>query len=217
MKNNRSRYAKKPISTTARTRRRFDRLAFFYDFLETPMERLRIRSWRAGLHKRIIGHRVLEVGVGTGKNLAYHPKGTLFLAVDFSRRMMKRAIKRTRVLGLDVSFIEMDAEYLAFPENSFDTVFATFVFCSVPNPVAGLRELKRVCRPNGRLLLLEHMKPGNPILGLLFDLLNPFVVRIMGANINRKTTENVRNAGWNIEVEEKLASDIVRWIEAKPS
>ncbi len=204
------------ISATERTRRRYDRLAFLYDFLEAPVEWFRFRSWRAGLTRRILGPRVLEVGVGTGKNLAHYPEGFRFSAIDISRRMIKPARKKARVLGLDVAFIEMDAEHLAFPEDSFDTVFATFVFCSVPDPVAGLRELRRVCTPGGRLLLLEHMKPGNPILGLLFDLLNPIVVRLMGANINRKTTENIRKAGWKIRVEEKLSSDIVRWIEAEP-
>jgi len=159
---------------------------------------------------------VLEVGVGTGKNLAHYPEGFRFSAVDISNRMMKRARQKARDRGLDVAFIEMDAEHLAFPDNIFDTVFATFVFCSVPDPVEGLRELRRVCRPEGRLLLLEHMKPGNLILGWLFDLLNPVVVRIMGANINRNTTDNIRKAGWKIQVEENLASDIVRWIEAVP-
>lgn len=203
-------------STTELTRRRYDRLAFFYDFLEAPVEWLRFDSWRTRLCKRIGGQRVLEIGVGTGKNLVHYPKGFRFSAVDISNRMMKRARQKARVLALDVAFVEMDAEHLAFPENSFDTVFATFVFCSVPDPVAGLRELRRVCMPEGRLLLLEHMKPGNLILGWLFDLLNPVVVRIMGANINRKTTDNVRKAGWKIQVEEKLAWDIVRWIEAVP-
>jgi ubiquinone/menaquinone biosynthesis C-methylase UbiE len=91
-----------------------------------------------------------------------------------------------------------------------------FVFCSVPDPVLGLRELQRVCKTNGRLLLLEHMRPENPIFGLFFDLINPMVVRMMGANINRRTMENIKCAGWRIRVEEHLSLDIVRWIEAQP-
>jgi ubiquinone/menaquinone biosynthesis C-methylase UbiE len=110
----------------------------------------------------------------------------------------------------------MDVQQLAFTDHYFDTVFATFVFCSVPDPVLGLRELKRVCKPDGRLLLLEHMRPGNPLLGFFFDLINPMVVRMMGANINRRTMDNIRRAGWKILYEERLSSDIVRWIEAKP-
>ena len=110
----------------------------------------------------------------------------------------------------------MDVQQLAFPNNSFDTVFATFVFCSVPDPVAGLKELKRVCKPNGKLLLIEHMRPSNVLLGLLFDMMNPMVVRMMGANINRRTMDNIKKAGWQILKEEHLSGDIVRWIEAKP-
>ncbi len=117
---------------------------------------------------------------------------------------------------MDVRFLEMDAQNLAFPDHSFDTVFATFVFCSVPDPVIGLRELRRVCKPQGRLLLLEHMRPDNAALGFFFDALNPMVVRMMGANINRKTMDNIRSAGWQIRVEEHLSADIVRWIEAAP-
>ncbi|MGD2127179.1 MAG: methyltransferase domain-containing protein, partial [Desulfobacteraceae bacterium] len=97
----------------------------------------------------------------------------------------------------------------------FDTILATFVFCSVPDPVVGLKELRRVCKPGGRLLLLEHMRPENPVLGLLFDMINPLVVRIMGANINRRTMENIRMAGWQIRKEEHLSGDVVRWIEAE--
>ena len=101
-------------------------------------------------------------------------------------------------------------------DDSFDTVFATFVFCSVPDPVAGLRELRRVCKPDGRLLLLEHMRPESSLAGIIFDLINPIVVRIVGANVNRRTADNVRRAGWQIQLEEKLSSDVVRWIEAGP-
>jgi ubiquinone/menaquinone biosynthesis C-methylase UbiE len=198
------------------TRRRYDRLASFYDLLEAPVERFRFASWRARLRDRILGDRALEVGVGTGKNLPYYPRDVKVTAVDLSPRMLERARRRASVLGLEVELREMDVQDLAFPDHVFDTVFATFVFCSVPDPVLGLRELRRVCKPDGRLLLLEHMRPGNPILGLLFDLLNPMVVRMMGANINRRTMENIRRAGWRIRVEERLSSDIVWWIEAEP-
>ena len=110
----------------------------------------------------------------------------------------------------------MDAQQLAFQDHLFDTVFATFVFCSVPDPVLGLKELKRICKPDGRLLLLEHMRPGNRVLGFIFDLVNPLVVRMMGANINRMTIDNIKSAGWQIKIDQRLSSDIVRWIEAKP-
>jgi ubiquinone/menaquinone biosynthesis C-methylase UbiE len=203
-------------SDTNLTRKRYERVASFYDRLEAPMERFRFCSWRSRLRNRITGNRALEVGIGTGKNLPYYPPGVKVTAIDLSPRMLERARRRASVLGLEVELLEMDVQDLEFPERAFDTVFSTFVFCSVPDPVAGLKELRRVYKPAGRLLLLEHVRPGNPLLGLLFEVLNPIVVRMVGANINRRTVENIRRAGWQIRVEERFFSDIVVWIEAEP-
>jgi len=203
-------------SDTDLTRKRYDRVASFYDLFETPMERFRFSSWRAKVRNRIVGSLVLEAGVGTGKNLPHYPPGAKVTAVDLSPRMLKHAQRRASTLGLEVEFAEMDVQHLGYADHVFDTVFATFVFCSVPDPVQGLKELRRVCKPTGRLLLLEHMRPGHPLLGMLFNVLNPIVVRMMGANINRRTIGNIRKAGWRIQVEEQLYADIVLWIEAEP-
>jgi ubiquinone/menaquinone biosynthesis C-methylase UbiE len=204
------------VSRNRLTRNRYNRNAFIYDLMEAPLEFLRLAAWRKKLRGCIIGSRALEIGVGTGKNLYYYPPGVKMSAIDFSHRMLLRAKKKALQDNLKVEFMEMDAEQLAFPDNYFDTVFATFVFCSVPDPVQGLKELRRVCKPDGRLILLEHMRPANPVLGFLFDVLNPLVVRMMGANINRMTIDNIRSAGWQIKIDQKLSSDIVRWIEAIP-
>jgi ubiquinone/menaquinone biosynthesis C-methylase UbiE len=198
------------------TRKRYNRIAFLYDLMEGPMERLRFAGWRRKLTGRIAGPTALEVGVGTGKNLIFYPDGVHTTAIDLSPRMLERARKRANTLNLDVNLQEMDVQHLDFADDSFDTVFATFVFCSVPDPVAGLQELRRVCKPDGRLLLIEHMRPENFILGLIFDLLNPMIVRMMGANINRRTISNIRKADWQIKAEECLSSDIVKMIEAAP-
>jgi ubiquinone/menaquinone biosynthesis C-methylase UbiE len=199
-----------------RTRKRYDRLAFAYNFLEWPVEQFRFASWRARLKNCIHGSHVLEVGVGTGKNLPYYPEDLNVTAIDLSPRMLVRAHVKAERLGSKVNLIEMDIQQLNFPNQHFDTIFATFVLCSVPDPVAGLQELRRVCKPDGKLFLLEHVRPGNVVLGPIFDFFNPIVVRMVGANINRRTLNNVRAAGWRIQVAEPLASDIVQWIEAVP-
>ena len=198
------------------TRKRYNRIAFLYDLMEAPMERLRFASWRRKLMGRIAGPTALEVGVGTGKNLIFYPDDLDITAIDLSPRMLERARKRANKLNLNVNLQEMDVEHLNFADDSFDTVFATFVFCSVPDPIAGLQELRRVCKPDGKLLLLEHMRPENYALGLIFDLFNPMIVRMMGANINRRTINNIRQAGWQIKAEECFSSNIVRMIEAPP-
>lgn len=197
-------------------RRRYNRFAFVYDLMEWPMELWRLAGWRSRLRDEIIGPRALEVGVGTGKNVPYYPSDVSITAIDFSPKMLARAQDRVRRRGGKVVLHEMDVQHLAFPDASFDTLFASFVFCSVPDPVQGLTELRRVCKPDGRLLLLEHMRPGNFWLGRLFDALNPLTVRITGANINRRTMENIEKAGWEIRVARPLSLDIVWWIEAAP-
>ncbi len=198
------------------TRKRYNRIAFIYDFLEAPMEHMRFAAWRGRLTAAIKGRRALEVGVGTGKNLVHYPNDVQITAIDFSPQMLDRARQKAEKLHLQIDLQEMDIQHLEFADHAFDTVFATFVFCSVPDPVAGLRELRRVCKPDGKLLLLEHMRPANPVLGFIFDVFNPLIVRIIGANINRRTVENIRQAGWQITVQENLSGDIVKWIEAAP-
>lgn len=91
-----------------------------------------------------------------------------------------------------------------FASGAFDTVVATFLFCSVPDPVQGLREVGRVVRPGGQVLLLEHVRIDRPVIGTLMDLLAPLFVRFDGANINRRTVENVIKAGLHIDRVEDL-------------
>lgn len=201
---------------TAATKARYDRIAPVYDAMEWFTECFAFQDWRRDLWSRVPAGRVLEVGVGTGKNLPYYPKDAEVMAIDLSDRMLEQARQRAESLDLDVDLRQMDAQKLTFENDTFDAVVATFVFCSVPDPVQGLRELGRVTKPAGDVWLLEHVRINKPVVGPLMDLLNPVVVRLMGANINRQTVDNVERAGLEVVDVEHLSGELVKLIHARP-
>lgn len=205
------------FQATARTKARYDRLAPIYDLMEALIERFTFSRWRKLLWSQVPGGKVLEVGVGTGKNMPYYPQDSQITAIDLSDKMLARARRRAEQEGLHMDLPLMDVQALRFADNTFDSVVASFVFCSVPDPVRGLMEVRRVLKPDGRVVLLEHMRAENGLAGVLMDLLNPFVVRITGANINRYTVENVKKAGLEIEKVKRLSAlGIVKLIIARP-
>jgi len=120
------------------------------------------------------------------------------LAYGRWRRIVWNHVERGRDRSR-LHFSQMDAQRLAFPDGTFGTVVSTFVFCSVPDPEVGLREIRRVLRPEGRLVLLEHVLSGIPGLRRFMRLINPVVVRLSGANIDRETVETVRRSGFELE------------------
>lgn|SRR5574337_865615 len=158
---------------TRRLLRRWDRQARFYDRLTAPMEgMLGLARGRAWVFERVAKGRVLEIGAGTGKNIDHYPEGATVVATDLSPGMLARAVEKSRGRPGRVRFVVADAEELPFKERSFDTVVATCVFCSMPDPLSGLREARRVLREGGEVVLLEHIRPRG-ILGRVFDLLDP--------------------------------------------
>lgn len=199
---------------TALTKSRYDREAETYDRRMSFMERLGLRSLRRKLWSLVRGREVLEVGIGTGSNIPFYPLDAQITGIDLSDKMIEQARKRAEKEGVSVQLFEMDAQALRFPQATFDSAVCTCVFCSVPDPIRGLSEVRRVLKPGGKLYMVEHVRAGG-LLGLLFDLMNPLVVRIAGSNINRRTVDNVRRAGFEIESVESRFLGIVKLIVAR--
>jgi phosphatidylethanolamine/phosphatidyl-N-methylethanolamine N-methyltransferase len=200
---------------SADIKRRYNRIAPYFDGMEAVMEGLFFKSWRKRLWGKVNGHHVLEVGVGTGKNFDYYPKDARITGIDFSEKMLNEARRKRDRKQVKVELDLMDVQCLSFANNSFDTVVASFVFCSVPSPIKGLRELYRVCKPGGQVLLLEHVLSSKPMIADAMNLLNPIVVGLVGANINRQTVKNVQACPFSSVRVDEDSSDIIKLIEAR--
>ena len=200
---------------TELAKRRYNRIAPVYEFMEGLIERSRYGKWRELLWSGVEGTHILEVGVGTGKNFPYYPLNAEITAVDFSEKMLRRAKDKASKQKVKVRLQQMDVQKLEFKDNTFDTVVTSFVFCSVPDPVRGLTEGERVCKPGGKVVLLEHVLSANRIMAWLMNLANPLAVRMFGANINRRTAENVSKSGLAVEQVTDLGAGIFKLIEAR--
>ncbi len=197
-----------------KTKRRYNRIAPYFDSLEGFLEGLFFSQWRKTLWDKIKGEHILEAGVGTGKNFPFYPSNSKVTAIDFSQEMLKRARKKRRHDGIAVELVLMDVQSLCYADNSFDTVIATFVFCSVPQPITGLKELYRVCKPGGQVLLLEHVLSSKPVMAKMMNFMNPLIASIFGANINRETLKNVQSCGFEKVILDPSSSDMVKLITA---
>lgn len=192
----------------------YDRVAPVYDLYSGPMEWLGGARRRRRLYEQASGD-VLEVGVGTGLNLEHYPAEVHVTATDVSQRMLERARARAAVAPAEVDLEVADVEDLPYADDSFDTAAATCVFCSVADPVQGLQELARVTRPDGRVLLLEHVRPRNRVLGFLADLISPLTRRLFGPYVNRRTERNIAAAG--LDIVEVRREGVWREIQARPA
>ena len=202
-------------SDSTAIKKRYDRIAPYFEGLEAVMEGLFFKNWRKRLWAKVEGHHILEVGVGTGKNFDYYPADSRITAIDFSPEMLKQAAHKKARKAVSVELELMDAQSLVFADNSFDTVIGSFVFCSVPLPLKGLKELYRVCKPGGQVILLEHVLSSNSVIAKVMNFINPAIVALVGANINRNTVKNVKSCSFaSVRVDER-SGDIIKLIEAK--
>jgi phosphatidylethanolamine/phosphatidyl-N-methylethanolamine N-methyltransferase len=202
-------------SDSATIKKRYDRIAPYFEGLEAVMEGLFFKNWRKKLWEKADGYHILEVGVGTGKNFDFYPADARITAIDFSQEMLKQAAHKKDRKNIPVELHLMDVQSLSFADNSFDTVNGSFVFCSVPLPLKGLKELYRVCKPGGQVLLLEHVVSSKPVIAGVMNFINPAIVALVGANINRNTVKNIKACGFaSVRVDER-SGDIIKLIEAR--
>lgn len=191
---------------------RFDKVARFYDALNSIVEVFSSRRRREVL-SRVRGD-ILEVGVGTGCSFKDYPPSQHIVAVDISPEMLSRAEEKRKDYSGRIELRKEDIQSLPFKDESFDTIFCSWVFCSVTDPVRGLNQLHRILKKDGQLLMLEHVRSKNRALGYLMDRLNPLIARVGIDNINRDTVQHVRRAGCKIEQERNLVYDVAKAIAA---
>jgi len=189
----------------------YDRFALSYDRLMRPLERVGLSRLRARTLAEVPdGSRVLEVGAGTGLNFPFYPRECAHACVEPSREMLLHAsAKSDRPEG--ALLVQARAEELPFGAGAFDAAFATLVFCSVSSPARAFAELRRVVRPGGRVALLEHVRPRNP-LGYFFDALTKITVPLFEDHFNRSTAEAARVAGLRVERVENHLLGVVQLI-----
>ena len=168
-----------------------------------PLERWFLARARAATLRHLPDNaRILEIGAGTGLNFVYYPDNSLGVATEPSKAMLQIAGAKQRPEG--VKLLQSCAEALPFKSGTFDAAFATLVFCSVTSPALAFAELRRVVKPGGTVLLLEHVRPKG-FLGRIFDLLNILTVALFEDHFNRRTAEAAEAAGLKlIKVEESL-------------
>ena len=184
----------------------YDRNAAVYDKILSPVEKT-LSKWRRRLLKDARG-KTLEIGIGTGKSLSDYPAGVSLTGIDASEKMLQYARERANGYNYIDKLLIMDAEELAFADNTFDTVVSSCVFCSVSNPVKALGEIKRVCKVGGSIYLLEHVRSQQKVIGKMMDILNPISYGLYGDNINRRTYDNLIEAGFEAS---QIAVENVWW------
>lgn len=163
----------------------------WYDFFMSPLEKGTFKTIRKNLIQRAEGS-VLEIGSGTGINFPYYKSVTKVTAIEPRQFMIEKSIKRKAISSVQIEVQKGSAEMLPYPDNSFDTVVVTLALCTIPDPKLALKEMARVCKPGGKILLFEHVKMSSPFLGTLQDWLTPFWKKICdGCCLNRDTVQLV--------------------------
>jgi ubiquinone/menaquinone biosynthesis C-methylase UbiE len=194
------------------TQRKWDRASRTYDFFAGVDDR------RLGSEKRkllaLTRGKMLHVAAGTGNDYKFLPPGMDIVSIDISPKMLERAKIKAAAYNGSIELREADVHKLDYPAETFDTVATVFTFCSVPKPIDGLRELFRVLKPGGQILMLEHVRSTAiaPV-GIMMDVMSQ-LTRQFGPELNRDTVGNVQKAGFRLRRVENVYLDVVKTIEA---
>jgi ubiquinone/menaquinone biosynthesis C-methylase UbiE len=180
----------------------------WYDFFMGPLERRKFNMVRQNLLKNATG-KVLEIGSGTGVNFPLYRNVNRVIAIEPSQHMIDQSLAKRKLAVVPIEMVNASAERLPFEDHTFDTVVATLVFCTIPNVEEAINELKRVCKPGGKILLFEHVKMGNTILSSMQEGLTPLWKKICdGCCLNRDTLKAFTSQGLKIEKVERFYKDL---------
>jgi ubiquinone/menaquinone biosynthesis C-methylase UbiE len=196
---------------------RYQRIAPFYDLLDLPFERRRYRALRPLLFRGLSG-RLLDAGVGTGRNFPFYPTGvSAVVGIDLSPRMLARAERRRDLSPVPIELRHMDVTKLDFANNTFDAAVSTFLFCVLPDrlQVPALQELGRVVKPGGPIRLLEYVRPRGTLRRIVSRIWEPWIAFAYGASFDRQTESHIPAAGLEVDESRYVVDDLVKLICAR--
>ncbi len=194
---------------------RYQRIAWAYDLLDLPFEYGRYRKIRPQIFRGLSG-RILDAGVGTGRNFSFYPLGSEVVGIDLSPGMLARAERRRLLATTSVVLRQMDVTRLDFPDRSFDAAVATFLFCTLPDDlqVAGMRELGRVVKPGGIIRCLEYTRPSGGLRRAMTHLWEPWINWAYGAGFDRETEKRAPEAGLQLFESRFVHDELIKLLGA---
>jgi ubiquinone/menaquinone biosynthesis C-methylase UbiE len=200
------------------TRDVYERIVGWYDLLDFYFEYARYRAIRRDLFAGISG-RVLDAGVGTGRNMAFYPAHGEMTGIDLSPAMLHRAARRRDRSGVTVELREADVCSTGFPDNHFDTVVATFLFCALDHDLQrpALHELARIYRPGGEIRLLDYTLSDKPLRRAAMKAMAPWVNWLYGAGFDRDTKGHVTASGLDLAECRYVYHDVIELLIVRPA
>jgi ubiquinone/menaquinone biosynthesis C-methylase UbiE len=204
------------MTETERIRRIYDDRAATYDRSLGIVERVVVSRFRQAFGALLRGE-TIEVGVGSGLNIPFYSAAvTRAVGVDLSWEMLRHAHERASHFGIPFALVQADAEALPFPDNAFDTVAISLALCTIPDPGKALRELGRVCREGGRIVMLEHVRSTIRPVAALQRFLSPLNERATGCHLDRETFDLARSLGFSVDETQSRLFDSVQLVVARP-